>query len=64
MSSVQNFPSVSGQKYTKTPGALLLFKENCLSMFHLIKTYPTYCPMKEQSVHLLILEDSKETYLK
>lgn len=64
MSPVQNIPDVPGQKDTKTPGALLLFKENCLSMFHLIKNIPLIDPMKEQSVHLLILEDSKETCLK
>lgn len=60
---MQNFPSVSKQKDTKTPGALLLFKENCLSTFNLIKTYPHVHPVNEQSVHHLILEDSKETCL-
>lgn len=42
---MQNFPGafVLGQKDTKTPGALLLFN-NCLSILHLIKTYPTHSP--------------------
>lgn len=37
-------PSVTGQKDTKTPEELLLFKENCLCMFHLTKKYPTLTP--------------------
>lgn len=59
--SVQNFPSFPGQKDTKTPGVLLLFKENCLKKFHLIKTYPMHSPCEWTVCAPLILKDSKET---
>lgn len=41
---MQNFLSTPEQKKTKIPGALLLFKRKCLSIFNSIKTYPMYSP--------------------
>lgn len=66
MSSVQNIPDVPGQKDTKTSGALLLFKENCLSMLHLIKKSHLLTPWKNSlcTFWFFDFEDSKETCLK